>query len=240
MKRINVWSSPRNISTAFMYSFAQRPDTTVVDEPLYAHYLSKTDSEAGHPGTDEVLASQENSGDRVVQDVIFGAYATPVVLFKQMTHHLIHLDWAFMLETLNIMLIRNPREIIHSYSKVIPNPAMQDIGVEKQLEVFDFLTKSNRLNAVVDARELLMNPRNVLSQLCEKLGLPFDENMLKWQPGPRPEDGVWAKYWYSNVHRSSGFEPFEEKQVKLPPHLESLAQTCQPFYEQLYQAALKA
>ena len=62
--RINAWSSPRNISTAFMYSFAQRPDTTVVDEPLYAHYLSKTDSEAGHPGTDEVLASQENDGDK--------------------------------------------------------------------------------------------------------------------------------------------------------------------------------
>jgi Sulfotransferase domain len=240
MKRINVWSSPRNISTAFMYSFAQRPDVTVVDEPLYAHYLSKTDSEAGHPGTSEVLAAQENDGDRVVKDVIFGAYATPVVLFKQMTHHLIHLDWSFMLETMNVMLIRNPREIINSYSKVIPNPAMQDIGVEKQLEVYDFLTKNNCLNAVVDARELLLNPCNVLSQLCNRLDLAFDENMLKWQPGPRPEDGVWAKYWYNNVHRSSGFEPFEEKQVKLNPHLELLAQTCQPFYERLYQAAIKA
>jgi hypothetical protein len=240
MKRINLWSSPRNISTAFMYSFAQRADTTVVDEPLYAHYLSKTGSTATHPGTQEVLIAQQNDGEKVVSDVVFGEYPTPVVLFKQMTHHLIQLDWSFMLRTENVMLIRNPREIIASYAKVIPNPSMQDIGVEKQSEVFDFLTKNNRLNAVVDARELLLNPASVLRQLCEKLGLGFDENMLKWQPGPRPEDGVWAKYWYENVHRSSGFEPFVEKNVTLPPHLEALAQCCQPFYEKLYQAALKA
>lgn len=240
MKRINVWSSPRNVSTAFMYAFAQRADTTVVDEPLYAHYLSKTDSEAGHPGTAEVLATQENDGERVVRDVIFGEYLSPVVLFKQMTHHLIHLGWEFMLQTDNVLLIRHPREIIASYARVIPNPAMQDVGVEKQHELFHFLKKNNRLAAVVDARELLLNPSSVLAQLCERLGLVFDEKMLNWQPSPRPEDGIWAKYWYSNVHRSSGFQPFEEKTVELPPALEELASRCQPFYEKLYQEALKA
>ena len=84
---------PRKSSVPLMramdaeWVIGMRLDATVVDEPLYAHYLSKTDSEAGHPGTDEVLATQENDGDRVVQDVILGAYTTPVVLFKQMTHH---------------------------------------------------------------------------------------------------------------------------------------------------------
>lgn len=240
MKRINVWSSPRNISTAFMYSFAQRPDMSVVDEPLYAHYLSKTDSEAGHPGTAEVLASQENDGEKVVRNVIFGDYPTPAVLFKQMTHHLIHLDWNFMLRSENVMLIRNPREIIGSYAKVIPNPSMQDIGVEKQLAVYDFLTQNKKLNAVVDARELLRNPKSVMQQLCERLGLHFEDKMLHWQPGAMPEDGVWAKYWYGKVHSSSGFEPYAEKEVELPPNLEPLAAQCQPFYEKLYEAALKA
>ena len=223
-----------------MYSFAQRTDTTVVDEPLYAHYLSKTDSEAGHPGTEEVLVAQQNDGEVVVRDVIFGEYSTPVALFKQMTHHLIHLDWGFMLKSENVMLIRNPRAIIASYAKVIPNPAMPDIGVEKQHEVFDFLTKNNRLAAVVDAQELLLNPRGVLTQLCNRLGLDFEEKMLYWQPGARPEDGVWAKYWYANVHRSSGFQPFVEKSVTLSPSLEGLAERCQPFYDKLYEMALKA
>lgn len=239
-KRINVWSSPRNISTAFMYSFAQRSDTTVVDEPLYAHYLTKTESEARHPGTAEVLASQDADGERVVADVIFGTYPTPVALFKQMTHHLIQLDWRFMLKTENVMLIRDPKEIIHSYSKVIPNPRMQDVGVEQQFELFQFLQKNGVLNAVVDARELLLAPENVLAKLCERLGIEFDKNMLHWPPGPRPEDGTWAKYWYGNVHRSTGFQKYEYREIHLSPSLEQLAEQCRPYYERLLEEAIRA
>lgn len=240
MKRINVWSSPRNISTAFMYSFAQRPDTTVVDEPLYAHYLSKSDAELGHPGAGEVLASQENDGRKVVESVIFGSYDTPVALFKQMTHHLVHLDWSFMLWTKNILLIRDPKAIISSYSKVIPNPGMKDIGVEKQLELFEFLSKNGCLNAIVDTNELLKNPSGVLSRLCAALDLEFEERMLHWSAGARPEDGVWAKYWYSKVHSSTGFEAPTQKVIHLEGALAELAEKCQPFYEQLFEHAIKA
>ncbi len=37
-----MWSGPRNISTALMRSWENRPDTEVVDEPLYAYYLQRT------------------------------------------------------------------------------------------------------------------------------------------------------------------------------------------------------
>jgi hypothetical protein len=240
MIRINVWSSPRNVSTAFMYAFAQRPDTTVVDEPLYAHYLSKTQTEAVHPGREEVLAHMENDGEKVVRDVILGNFPTKIVLFKQMTHHLIELDWEFLLKTKNVLLIRNPREIIASYAKVIPNPSMPDIGVHQQFELFQFLQKHDRLTAVVDAKELLLNPKHVLRQLCERIGIPFNKEMLAWNPGPRPEDGIWAKYWYANVHQSSGFEKYEAKETKLSFNLRALAKQCEPFYAALYLHALKA
>ena len=55
MKAICLWSGPRNVSTALMYSFAQRSDTRVVDEPLYGHFLRVSGTH--HPGRDEVLAS---------------------------------------------------------------------------------------------------------------------------------------------------------------------------------------
>ena len=42
--RIAMWSGPRNISTAMMYSFAAREDCDVVDEPFYAAYLTMTGS----------------------------------------------------------------------------------------------------------------------------------------------------------------------------------------------------
>lgn len=187
MHRINIWSSPRNISTAFMYAFAQRGDTTVFDEPLYAHYLRRSDTTAEHPGTPEILQSQENDGEKVVQNLILGNHPTDVVLFKQMTHHLIHLNEDFLFKTKNILLIRDPRRIIASYAKVIANPQMHDIGIQKQYELFQKLAKGGNVAAVVDARELLLNPRRVLEILCQKLDIPFDEKMLSWRAGARPD-----------------------------------------------------
>ena len=54
--RVAMWSGPRNISTAMMRAWENRPDTVVVDEPLYAEYLARTGLD--HPGRDEVLAAQ--------------------------------------------------------------------------------------------------------------------------------------------------------------------------------------
>ncbi len=221
-----------------MYSFAQRRDTTVVDEPLYAHYLAHTSSPTLHPGTGEILQSMEQDGQKVVKEVLMGSYPTPVVVFKQMTHHLIDLDLKFLQNTLNVILIRDPRYIIASYSKIAP-PTMEDIGVAQQLELFHHLRSIHTLNAVVDAKTLLLDPPDVLSKLCRSLGIAFDPKMLAWPEGPRPEDGCWAKYWYNNVHRSTGFRPYIPKKIELPEELEVLAKKCTPYYQELYQDAIK-
>ena len=238
MPAINLWSSPRNISTAFMYSFAQRSDTAVFDEPLYAHYLKHTTSEAQHPATAEVLASQNNNGEQVVNELILQPQNKPISLFKQMTHHLIHLDWSFMQHTLNVLLIRNPRAIISSFTKVIPNPTIDDVGIAKQVQLMHYLQEHNVLQAIVDTTDLLQNPEGMLIKLCQKLDIPFYKEMLSWEAGPRPEDGVWAPYWYSNVHASTGFAPYQPKKYPLEGANEDLAQACQTFYDQLYNYAL--
>lgn len=223
-----------------MYSFAQRLDTTVVDEPLYAHYLSKTDTLAAHPGTAEVLQAQEQDGAKVVAEMLYGEYPTPVVLFKQMTHHLIELDWSFMQQTHNVLLIRDPRAIISSYARVIPNPEIHDVGVALQSQLFEYLTAHQCLSAIVDAAELLKNPKSVLAQLCDSLGLEFSDSMLKWEAGAKPYDGVWAPFWYHQVHGSTGFQPAEKKEYEVPDYLEPLVAECQPHYERLMAWAIKA
>ncbi|MCB0704347.1 MAG: hypothetical protein KDC34_03520 [Saprospiraceae bacterium] len=238
--RINAWSSPRNISTALMYSFAQRPDTVVVDEPLYAHYLSHTSSGTIHPGRENILASQSSDGKVVVQKVLQGEYESPIVFFKQMTHHLIDIDRAFLDQMENIVLIRDPRLILHSYSKVIDNPGMQDIGIEMQYALFRELQAKGRQPAVVDANELLKNPEKVLQELCRELLIPWFPEMLKWKKGQRPEDGVWAPYWYENVHQSTGFQPFKERQFELNENLKPLAIQAEKYYSFLFDFAIKA
>jgi hypothetical protein len=239
-RRICVWSGPRNISTALMYSFAQRQDTTVVDEPLYAHYLSTTPADQYHPGADEVLTDQENDGAVVVKEVVLGEYDTPVVFFKQMTHHLVNLDWTFMDETINVLLTRDPRDMLPSYAKNVARPTLQDTGYADLVTLLDYLTGRGQVPPVLDSMHVLQNPRRVLARLCDRLEIPFDEAMLTWPAGPRPEDGVWARYWYHTVHQSTGFQPYRPKNTPFPEHLKPLLETCLPYYEQLVPLSIPA
>jgi hypothetical protein len=239
MKRINLWAGPRNISTAMMYSFAQRADTTVFDEPLYAHYLSNSDAYEYHPGADEVLATQENNGAKVVQ-MMMDEHASPIVFFKQMAHHLIELDWSFVDDCVNIILTRNPREMLPSYNKQVETPNLYDVGYPAQIKILEYLKSKNLPIIVLESREVLLNPRKVLTELCEKIDIPFDEKMLKWQAGARPEDGSWAKYWYKSVHSSTEFAPYKPKTAPFPKKLEPLLEAATPLYNELAAFAIKA
>jgi len=236
--RIQVWSGPRNISTALMYSFAQRADTQVFDEPLYAHYLKITG--ADHPGREETLATMENDGQKVVRDLILAEYEKPVLFFKQMAKHLLALDEAFLAQTVNILLIRDPHLVLNSYAKVIDSPKAEDIGYARQMRIWEVLKQHGQAPVILDGPEVLKNPEKILSQLCERIGIPWDTSMLHWKAGARPEDGVWAKYWYHSVHASTGFAPYQAREVSLPPHLQKVADELMPAYEAMYAEALKA
>lgn len=238
-KRINLWSSPRNISTALMYSFAQRPDAAVVDEPLYAHYLRRQTTEADHPGQEEILASQNVNGREVVDQLLGHDYGKDVVVFKQMTHHLVELERGFLSGMQNVLLIRDPRAILNSFSKVVKKVTAEDIGIPQQHRLFRELKAADALTAVIDARLLLLNPEGVLEQLCQRLDIPFTASMLRWEAGARPEDGVWAKYWYANVHKSVGFQPWQQKHYDLSPALARIASACQQAYEEMLQEAIR-
>ncbi|HMU42804.1 MAG TPA: hypothetical protein PKA80_05855 [Ignavibacteriaceae bacterium] len=235
--RINLWSGPRNVSTALMYSFAQRDDTSVFDEPFYAHYLLTTN--ANHPGREEIINSMENDAEVVINKIILGEQRKPVLFFKQMVHHLVNIDESFIDKTENIFLIRNPEEILSSYSKIISNPTMKDVGIKKQFELFKKLEASGKVSCVIDAKELLLNPQKVLAEVCSKLTIPFTTKMLSWNAGARLEDGIWAKYWYSSVHQSTGFQKYRQKIIALPASLQSLADECKNYYEYLYSKSIK-
>lgn len=230
-RRVCLWSGPRNVSTALMYSFAQRADTRVVDEPLYAHYLRV--SGADHPGRDDVLAAQSSDGEQVVRDEILGADDRPVVFFKQMAHHLVELDRGFLAHTVNVFLIRDPREMLPSLAVNLPEPTLADTGLALQAELLEELRRAGQDPPVLDARLLLEDPAGRLRSLCRRLELGWDESMLAWPAGRRDEDGVWAPHWYDSVHRSTGFAPYRAKTAPLPEHLRDVHELCQPHYATL-------
>ncbi len=237
-KRLCLWSGPRNISTALMYSFAQRNDTKVFDEPLYAFYLAHTDAHEYHPVAKEILATMRQDGQEVV-NMMMGRHDTAVVFFKNMTHHLLDLDRSFLAEAHNIILTRDPKEMLPSFDAVIEQPTLADVGYAMQTELIDHLKAHDIPFTVLDATHFLKNPRGVLQQLCEHVGIAFQESMLQWQAGARAEDGIWAPYWYKNVHASTGFAPYRPKTTPFPQRLQPLLEECLPHYERLERLALR-
>lgn len=237
--RIAMWSGPRNISTALLRSWGSRPDAYVCDEPLYAHYLVTTG--IPHPGRDEVIASQENDW-RKVTDWLTGPVPEGRRIFyqKHMAHHLLPTMGRSWVDGLtNVFLIREPREMLTSLLKVYPRADLPDTGLAQQWELFERLRNRGVEPPVIDAKDVLADPQGMLRALCRAVGVPFTERMLSWEAGPRPTDGVWAKYWYDAVERSTGFQPYVPKGEEVPADRQALLETCQFYYDRLAEHRLR-
>lgn len=237
-KPVCLWSGPRNVSTALMYAFAELDGVQVVDEPLYGHYLRATN--APHPGRDEVVAAMDCDGELVMRCLIDRQRERPVprLFLKHMAHHLVDIDLTFLDDTDNVLLIRDPRDMLPSLRVQLPDAGLADTGLEQQWSLFERLQRRGAPPVVVDARELLLDPRRVLSELCIRTGLAYSDDMLHWEPGPRPEDGVWAPHWYHAVHASTGFRPYRPK-PDFPAELGKLLEAARPVYDKLYAHAIR-
>ena len=232
--KINCISGPRNISTAFMYSFAQRSDTQVIDEPYYGCYLNHNELE--HPGRNEIIAAMSTNYTTVDASLTTFS-AQPVLFIKNMAHHIVDLPTATLQQFTNVFLIREPYQLIASFAQVMPNPTLKDIGIKDEYELYTRLNNPNVL--IIDAGELLKAPQEMLKKLCQSLAIDFDENMLSWQMGGIKEDGIWAKHWYSNVHQSTGFAKQATSSRALPAHCEALYEEAKPYYDTLFSKSIK-
>ena len=204
VKKIMLWSSPRNISTALMYSFAQRSDTKVVDEPFYAYYLTHVNTKVDHPGKREIINSQSSSFNEIVSEMEM-FMEKDVLFIKNMTHHLAKTNVNFSRNWYHVILTRSPQSAYISFKKVISNPTVLDLGYKEQYAIALKFKKKNIPFYILSSEELLNSPKKELKNLCDYLKINFDNNMLSWDRGGIKEDGIWAKFWYENVHKSHGF-----------------------------------
>lgn len=240
-RRIAMWSGPRNISTAMMRAFENRPDCAVIDEPFYAVYLAATG--ADHPGRDEVIAAGDTDWRRVVAQLAGPVPGGRALWYqKHMTHHMlpeIALDFVRGFD--NVFLIRDPVDVVESYLRTRPVVTEQDIGVPQQAVLFERIGEiTGREPPVLDAAEVLRAPEAQLRALCARLGVDFDARMLSWPAGPRASDGIWARHWYAQVWQSTGFEPPHPRRGSLSGEAARVAAACRPHYERLFERRLRA
>ena len=237
--RVAMWSGPRNISTAMMYSFENREDCHAIDEPFYAHYLEHTGVD--HPGAERVIESYETDYESIAETLTAEIPQGAEIWYqKQMCHHIMpgrDVDWINSLS--NCFLIRDPKEVLLSLSRITHEVSLWATGLPQQILLLDRASQDGSKPPIIDSRDVLENPRGILGMLCQQLDIPFSEDMLSWQAGPRDCDGIWGEYWYDSVWLSTGFSPYRPRVGKLPPTLDAVLEQATPLYEELYSKRMR-
>lgn len=248
IKRIAMWSGPRNISTALMRAFENREDCVVADEPLYGFYLAETGID--HPGGAEIVAAMDCDWRSIADDLChalpsgLGAEVPGLYYQKHMAQHLLpSVDLAFTDALHNCFLIREPRQIIASYARVRPSFSLDELGFARQWELFERVAdRLGHAPPVIDSAQTLRAPEKTLRALCEVLEIPFSQRMLNWPSGRRDSDGVWAPHWYGAVEASTGFEAPQscsDVEVSLPERYQALCEEAERYYAAILRHALK-
>lgn len=233
--RVAMWSGPRNISTAMMYSFDNRPDCYVSDEPLYANFLLS--SGTPHPGADEIIESYDTDLLSIIEKLSGPVPGNKRLWYqKHMCHHVpkdFPLSWIDGFS--NCFLIRDPREVILSLSKITDEVDLWSLGLPQQIKILEHVVETRgNIPPIIDSRDVLDDPKGILSTLCHEIGLEFHDSMISWRPGPRECDGNWAKFWYKSVWGSSGFEPYIPRTGEVSPHLLSVLEDAKGMYDSLW------
>lgn len=238
-KRLAMWSGPRNISTAMMRSFENRPDCEVVDEPFYAFYLSQTLSP--HPCFDDILATQSSDFSVVAKRLSKHKVASPLQYQKHMTHHMlpnVDLQWCKNLS--HCFLIREPAQVVNSYTNSRGVCNAEDIGIIRQAELYRDITKiTGQAIPIVDSNDILKNPQKLLMKLCTALDIDYFPQMVEWPKGRRDSDGVWASHWYHSVEQSTSFSPYADKQLSLSESQKKVVEEVSSSFDFLYQKRIQ-
>ena len=229
-----MWSGPRNISTALMRSFENRPDCVVSDEPFYSHYLHKTGID--HPMRDEVIESGNTDWDSIALELTGPIPKGKLIWYQKhmAQHNLPGCDLGWVQKLTNCILIRHPKDVMLSYLEKYEIDSEDQLGYNQQLDLFKLLTDLDIPLLVIDAADILINPEVMLRLICEKLGIPFFKEMLSWPAGIRANDGIWGKHWYGSVEVSTGFQPYIQKSGNLQPEYQDMYYACLESYKELY------
>lgn len=227
-KHIALWSGPRNLSTALMYSFISREDLRGFDEPLFGHFLKYTG--VWRPSREEALAVMETNHEKIIKDVFEPNIPT---FSKNIANHIEGLNLDFIKPLKNIVLTRNPKEVLASYSKQVESPTLLDLAYNHQLKIIKFLVDDKIPLLVIDSDKIKVNPEKELRKICGFAEIEFTPKMLQWKAGPKPQDGVWAKYWYHSVHQSTGFSREISKPSSLQPEFLEIYNQCEPLYQEI-------
>lgn len=244
---IALWVHPRSMSTAIERIMRERSDLDCLHEPFMYYYYIGLGKKA-LPLSKLDIGRLENFDD-IIADFIRRAQHQPV-FFKDMGYYILpemynHPELANRFK--HLVLIRNPKKSILSYYKLDSTVTTEEIGIESQWNLYQWLSNSaDQVPYIIEAERVQSDPISALGEVWNYLNLAFCENAFQWQSGEVPEDWQSVAGWHGSVISSSGIRKSEQSEEEInseftaaanqSPRLWQLLEHHQPFYEKLKSA----
>ncbi len=240
-KILAMWAVPRSVSTAFERMIIQRGDFQIFHEPFSAHYYFSEQRASSR--FDDIEPEPAHLGHAVLKQILRAA-ADSQVFFKDMGSHVIHfMNKDFLANFENTFLIRDPAKALPSFFHMWPDFTLEEAGYKELYQVFQTASDlTGNTPVVIDADDLLRNTEAMAKKYCEKVGIEYMPESLKWNPGEQPKWKTWES-WHTQAANSSGFEASakkkEYKAIDDDPRLKEAHEHCLPYYQKLYDKRLK-
>jgi len=255
-KKIFLWSTRRTLSTAFHRAIYQIDGIKHFCEPfVLPHYFGpdkRSVQFANEPEVAKRFGKIPSYQDKLQEitlkydnyDINFikehAMYAWPDIIPKeilQSSHH--------------TFLIRNPEKAIKSvyrqtlydfeesiWSHIVP----EELGFKEQWLMFEFITKDLNMNTmVIDADDLMKNPKQVLEKYCSFVGLKYNECLLDWsKDDTKKEDKPWDYFpntWIKDVKETTGFrknDKVQDENVEYPQFIYEAIAENMTYYKMLH------
>jgi len=179
----------------------------------------------------------------VLETIKRAALSRPV-FSKDMAHYVAHL-WnpEYLSQFQHSFLIRHPHKAISSIYRDGPEFGLDEIGIDKQRELFDLVKEyTGETPPVIDSDDLLENPVGMVEAYCNILAIPFIEEALTWEPGARGEVSWYdSGSWHDTLKNSDGLKPQNKKYVDIEQASDLVKDVCNivmPHYQHMYQHRL--
>jgi len=232
-----LWATPRSTSTAFEWMMRQRGDFHCVHEPFNEVYYYGEDKRSNR---EEVEPRPGHTYDSVWAELLAQGRKTSVFVKEHAYSVGDDLDEErFAAIDQHSFLLRDPKRVIQGMAKYWPDVEFEEVGFEALHLLFDRVAESTgAVPPVVHSDDLLRRPRETTEAYCKAVDIPFIEEALSWEAGPRTEVkwyGSGDNPWHDNLTNSTGFS---QPKTQYPPleddaRLVELYERSVPHYEAL-------
>ena len=240
-----LWVHPRSMSTAIERIMRERGDLSCFHEPFIYYYyvelgkkkLPHSDLDAGRPTTFRGIVRG------LEEKAKYGR-----VFFKDMSYYVLPeiFRYPYLADRMDhLILVRNPRKSILSHYKLDPGITRNEVGLEAQWILYQWLKEnSGRSPFVLEAERVQQDPVQAMTRVWSYLGLDVKPGAFEWEEASIPADWRPVSGWHRDVMASTGIrqqapedeqtvnQRFEEAAGK-SPRLRELLEYHLPFYEKL-------